>query len=233
VLQRHAGVAGLPMASCVSRGGGLKRALRSPGRYAAGRCSFVFRPYAAKPTRRERVSRLRRAARWSGAEGAGLDAGASAAYIASPSSRKNRSGQPQARGAAPELRPPARPPRPWEAFHGVPIRGTQPGSKRPFVQPRSAATGEGRGGHAAPALPAQPTSALRPPHCGPSDTPSCPCWQPAQRWPSCWSTQRGQALTQEPCGSTFHTLTSREDRPQRTRDRSGTAAEPAGAVCDP
>src|SRR2546428_7376215 len=58
----------------------------------------------------------------------GLDAGASEAYIASPSSRKNRSGQPQARGAAPELRPPARPPRPWEAFHGVPIRGTQPGS---------------------------------------------------------------------------------------------------------
>jgi hypothetical protein len=36
-------------------------------------------------------------------------------------------------------------------------------------------------------------------------------------------------LTQEPGGSTFHTLTSREDRPQRTRDRSGTAAEPAGA----
>src|SRR5205823_7396182 len=34
-------------------------------------------------------------------------------------------------GAAPELRPPARPPRPWEAFHSVPIRGTQPGSKRP------------------------------------------------------------------------------------------------------
>ena len=40
---------------------------------------------------------------------------------------ENRSGQMQARGAAPELRPPARPPRPWKAFHGVPIRGTQPG----------------------------------------------------------------------------------------------------------
>ena len=57
----------------------------------------------------------------------GLDAGASAAYLASPSSRKNRSDQPQARGAAPERRPPARPPWPWEAFHSVPIRGTQPG----------------------------------------------------------------------------------------------------------
>src|SRR4029450_13350448 len=52
----------------------------------------------------------------------GLDAGASAAYIALLSSRKNRSGEPQARGAASELRPPARPPRPWEAYHGVPIR---------------------------------------------------------------------------------------------------------------
>src|SRR5262249_38810972 len=44
----------------------------------------------------------------------GLDAGASAAYLASPSSRKNRRGQPQARGAAPEQRPSARPPRPWD-----------------------------------------------------------------------------------------------------------------------
>src|SRR5215468_679460 len=57
----------------------------------------------------------------------GLDAGASAAYIAWPSSRKNRSGQTQARGAAPKLHPPARPPWPWEAFHGVPIRGAEPG----------------------------------------------------------------------------------------------------------
>jgi hypothetical protein len=40
---------------------------------------------------------------------------------------ENRSGQRQARGAAPERRPPARPPRPWEAFHGLPLRGTQPG----------------------------------------------------------------------------------------------------------
>src|SRR4029450_3893221 len=60
----------------------------------------------------------------------GLDAGASAAYLASPSSRKNRSGQRQARGAAPERRPPPTPPRPWEAFHSVPSRGTQPGQAK-------------------------------------------------------------------------------------------------------
>ena len=72
-----------------------------------------------------------------GARSAGLDAGASAAYRASPSSRKNRSGQPQARGAAPERRPPARPPWPWDAFHSGPIRGTQPGqskTKRPTAR---------------------------------------------------------------------------------------------------
>ena len=81
--------------------------------------------------------------RW-GARRAGLDAGASAAYLASPSSRKNRSDQRQARGAAPEPCPPARPPRPWEAFHGVPIRGTQPGSQRP-IEPHSVAAGRGQG----------------------------------------------------------------------------------------
>jgi hypothetical protein len=42
----------------------------------------------------------------------------------------NRSGQRQARGAASERRPPARSPRPWEAFHGVPIRSTQPGQSK-------------------------------------------------------------------------------------------------------
>jgi hypothetical protein len=62
----------------------------------------------------------------------GLDAGASAAYLALPSSRKNRSEQTQARGAAPALRPPARPPWPWEAFHGVPIAAHSPARKRPL-----------------------------------------------------------------------------------------------------
>ena len=91
-----------------------------------------------------------------GARSAGLDAGASAAYLASPSSRKNSSGQRQARGAASELRPPARPPRPWDAFHGVPVRGhTARRVKDRSTYPGSAATHEGRGGtlppHGAPA----------------------------------------------------------------------------------
>jgi hypothetical protein len=45
------------------------------------------------------------------------------------------------------------------------------------------------------------------------------------REPSCWCAPRGQALTQEPCGITFQTLARREERPQRTSDTSGTAAD--------
>jgi hypothetical protein len=45
-----------------------------------------------------------------------------------------------------------------------------------------------------------------------------------RRWPSCWSTQRGQPLTQEPYGITFQMLAWREERPQRASGRSGTAA---------
>jgi hypothetical protein len=75
----------------------------------------------------------------------------------------NRSGQRQARGAAPELRPPARPPRPWEAFHGVPIRGTQPGqckTARPTLGAQRRTRGVGaRCLHAA----RQPTPVPRPP----------------------------------------------------------------------
>src|SRR5215813_7775931 len=56
----------------------------------------------------------------------------------------NRSGQRQARGAAPERRRPPTPPRPWEAFHSVPLRGTQPGSKRPIEQ-QSVTAGRGLG----------------------------------------------------------------------------------------
>src|SRR6516162_2249972 len=88
-----------------------------------GAAVFGFPPYAAKPMRRERVSRR-------GPSGAGERAARALTqerpehYLASPFKVENRSGQPQARGAAPELRPPARPPRPWEAFHSGPIRGT-------------------------------------------------------------------------------------------------------------
>ena len=42
---------------------------------------------------------------------------------------------------------------------------------------------------------------------------------------SCWCAPRAQTLTQAPCGITVQTLTRREERPQRTRGRSGTAAD--------
>ena len=59
--------------------------------------------------------------------GAGLDAGASGDYRAWPF----KDGKPQrpeaGQGSGSRACPPARPPRPWEAFHSAPIRGTQPG----------------------------------------------------------------------------------------------------------
>jgi hypothetical protein len=48
-----------PHGLCVSRGGGVKQALRSPGRSAAGRCSLYFSSLRCAANRRERVSRLR------------------------------------------------------------------------------------------------------------------------------------------------------------------------------
>ena len=113
-----------------------------------GAAVFGFPPYAAKPMRRERVSRR-------GPSGAGERAARALTqerpehYLASPFKVENRSGQPQARGAAPEFCPPARPPRPWEAFHSGPIRGTQPGSQRPIEQ-HSAAAWQGSGGASPP-----------------------------------------------------------------------------------
>jgi hypothetical protein len=76
---------------------------------------------------------------------------------------ENRSGQRQARGAAPERRPPARPPRPWEAFHGVPVRGhTARRVKDRSTYPGSAATTRGVGARC-PHTVRPPTPALRPP----------------------------------------------------------------------
>ena len=40
-----------------------------------------------------------------------------------------------------------------------------------------------------------------------------------------WCAPRGQALTQGPCSITLQTLARREERPQRTSDTSGTAAD--------
>ena len=102
-------------------------------RYAAlavkrlGAAVCVFRPYAAKPNRRERVSR-RGPRRGSGA---GLDAGASGDYLAWPS----KDGKPQrpdaGQGSGPRACLPPTPPRPWEAFHcGPPPAAQSPTSDR-------------------------------------------------------------------------------------------------------
>jgi hypothetical protein len=68
---------------------------------------------------------------------------------------ENRSGQSQARGAAPELRPSPRLPRQALAMgRRPPVPGsTQPGSQRPLDLPRSAATPEGCGGTVPPRCP--------------------------------------------------------------------------------
>ena len=92
-------------------------------RLGAAVCGFPA--YAAQPTRRERVSR-------GGPSGAGERAARALTQERAPRTlRRLQAGKPQrsdaGQGSAPERRPPARPPRPWEAFHGVPIRGTQPG----------------------------------------------------------------------------------------------------------
>ncbi len=119
---------GFPWPLCLKRGW-AKTCATLPWPIRGWSLQVVFSVLTRRsPMRRERVSRLRGA--HAGATGArpGLDAGASGALpCVAFQGRKNRSGQRQARGAAPERRPPARPPRPWEAFHGVPIRGTQPG----------------------------------------------------------------------------------------------------------
>ena len=115
--------------------------------------------------------------------------------------------------------------------------------KRPFVQPRSAATREGCGGTLATTLAASPrlrrvrhvcaspvprhTQGLRQWSASTEACLACPMacagGQPAV--PSCWCAPRGRALTQEPSGITVRTLARREERPQRTRGRSGTAAD--------
>jgi hypothetical protein len=88
----------------------------------------------------------------------GLDAGASEAYIASPSSRKNSSEQPQARGAAPE---PARPRR--LPGHGKPSTASRSAAHSPAVKDQSNNTPlrSGRGlGAASPQRERRTTPAL-------------------------------------------------------------------------
>jgi len=114
VLQRPAGLAWLSHG--LRRGGGLKDALRCPGREAAGRCRFVFRPYAAPAnaagagvkwgTHCRAMGRALCARR--------LTQGATRALHCVPSKDGKRSGLTQARAALPSC---ARP------------RSTQPGQR--------------------------------------------------------------------------------------------------------
>jgi hypothetical protein len=154
---------------------------------------------------------------------------------------ENCSGQSQARGAAPELRLPARPPRPWEAFHGVPIAAYSPASARPLDLPWERSDARGAWGHVATTRSTchrQPSSGTRVHRLSPGTYRACDRGPPALRlawyallpslvarpeWLSCWCAPRGRALTQEPSGITLQTLARREERQQRTSDRSGTA----------
>src|SRR5215831_20127729 len=98
-----------------------------------GAAVFVLPAYAAKPTRRERVSRR-------GPSEAGERAARALTQERAPRTlRRLPAGRTAAARGRPGEQPPscAHPrglPRPWEAFHSVPIRGTQPGSKRPIDQ---------------------------------------------------------------------------------------------------
>jgi hypothetical protein len=133
-----------PHGLCVSRGGGVKTGATLPWPLSGWSLQFV----CAVLTRRSPIG-------GSGCQGCaapsaarpGLDAGASGDYRAWPS----KDGKPQRPGAGQGSGPRAGPqprgrrdtPRPWGAFHQRRVSSTQPGSKRPFVQQRSAATCEG------------------------------------------------------------------------------------------
>src|SRR5712691_6161457 len=78
-----------------------------------------------------------------------------------------------------------------------------PASKRPFVQPRSAATDEGCGG-------------TLPPRCPPAHARAASGTRVRRHHRGL----EGLTLTQEPYGSTLQSLPRREERPQRDRGRS-------------
>ena len=173
---------------------------------------------------------------------------------------ENRSGQPQARGAAPEMRPI---PEASETCpgHGEPSTGFvsaahSPASKRPFDLQRSAATGEGWGGTLPPRGPpaharassgtrvrrlslarAMPATTVHQhrgwPALRPALTARPRCGRPA-------GMPRGRALTQESCGSTLRSRARREKAHSGTTagaaqpltSRSGTrSAEPPRGGC--
>jgi hypothetical protein len=136
--------------------------------------------------------------------------------LRSLSRRKNRSEQTQARGAAPELCPPPTPPRPWGAFHGVPIRGTQPGQckiARSTLGAQRRTRGVGARCHHTIHL---PPPAPRPAHACAACPPARPGLATAVRQ---HRGLEGLPLTQEPYGSTLRSLARREERQPRGRCR--------------
>ena len=241
MLQRHAGVAGLPMASSEGVGSNVRYAPLADTRLVAAVC--VCRPYAAKPIVVRGCQGC--AERTTGAERKepGLDAGAHGDYRASPS----KDGKPQRSDAGQGSGPRAAPTREASpAMGSLPRRPDPRHRARPVkdrsTYARSAATHEGRGGtlppHGPPAT-ASPRPARACTALSPGTYRACDRGPPALRlawyallpslvarpeWLSCWCAPRGRALTQEPSGITVQTLAKREERQQRTSDRSGTAA---------
>ena len=106
-----------------------------------------------------------------------------------------------------------------------------PASARPLDLPWEHSDLRGEGGHAAPALPASPrqhrvrhayTLSIHPHAQGlqpwSASTAAClarhtPSLVVRRQWPSCWCMQRGQVLTQEPCGSTLRSLFKEGGKP--------------------
>jgi hypothetical protein len=137
---------------------------------------FVLPAYAAKPTRRERVSRR-------GPSGAGERA---ARALTQERAQRTLRRLPAGRTAAASGRPGERPPscvhprgRPG---HGKPSTAVRSSAHSPAVKDHSYNHGAQRlargGGARCPRAARQPAPALRPPQCGPSDTASCLCCQP-------------------------------------------------------
>jgi hypothetical protein len=203
------------------RGGGLKRALRSPRRYAAGRCSFCS-------------SCLRGEAH---AEGAGVKAAQrSAARL-----ERRRSGRSLAltqerakrilrclqvgRIAAASHRPGEWPPS-LPAPDASPAMGSlpqrpdpaahSPASEKPLDLPWESSDARGAWGARCHHTVHLPPPAPRPAH-------ACATCPQARTGPTTTIRQHrgleGLTLTQEPDGSTVQSLPRREERPQRERGR--------------
>ena len=151
MLQRHAGVAGLPMAS---EEGWAKTCATLPWPIRGWSLQVVFFLLRRSPregsgcqggTQGAAMGRARRRP--------GLDAGASAAYIAALSSRKNRSGQMQARGRPPRLPAP----------DASPAMGSLPPRPAPQHRARQATDARQPGGAHHPGLDATEQRTTRPP----------------------------------------------------------------------